>query len=63
MLRYLYFSCMINKFNFKFSLLLMNNPRNLSKSQKIEVKRRRLVMLYYFIRTPFYEKYSKYLKN
>lgn len=40
------------------SLMLMSNTQDLSKSQKNEINRRRLLMLYYFIRTPFYEKYS-----
>lgn len=40
------------------SLMLMSDTRDLSKSQKSELNRRRLLMLYYFIRTPFYEKYS-----
>lgn len=40
------------------SLLLMNGTKNLSSSQKKEMKRRSILFLHYFIRSPFYDKYS-----
>lgn len=41
-----------------FSLLLINGTSNLSDNQKSELTRRKLILLHYLIRTPFYEKYS-----
>jgi len=40
------------------SLILINGTKDLSQSQKSEVRRRSILMLYYLIRSPFYEKYS-----
>ena len=40
------------------SLFLMNGTRNMSTDQKKEMKRRAIMFLHYFIRSPVYENYS-----
>lgn len=40
------------------SLTLINGTKDLSQSQKTEVRRRLILMLYYLIRSPFYDMYS-----
>jgi hypothetical protein len=40
------------------SLFLMNGTKNMSKDQKKEMKRRTIMFLQYFIRSPLYENYS-----
>ncbi|XP_077994619.1 peroxisomal membrane protein PEX16-like [Glandiceps talaboti] len=41
------------------SLLLMEDPQDLNVNEKAELRRRSIYMLYYLLRSPFYDKFSK----
>lgn len=45
------------------SLLLMNGTKFMSKSQKNEMRRRTILFLHYFIRSPIYDLYSSQIIN
>lgn len=45
------------------SLLLMHGTQNLNDNQKKELKRRTIIFLYYFMRSPVHEKFSSSLIN
>lgn len=45
------------------SLFLMNGTNGMSMSQKKEMRRRTILFLYYFIRTPLYDNYTSSLIN
>ncbi|XP_006821740.1 peroxisomal membrane protein PEX16-like [Saccoglossus kowalevskii] len=41
------------------SLLLMGNSKDLNVNEKAELRRRSIFLLYYLLRSPFYDRYSK----
>lgn len=41
------------------SMMLMGDPETLSSKEKAELRRRSFMLLFYFLRSPFYDQYSK----
>jgi hypothetical protein len=41
---------------------MMNGTKDMSESQKKEMRRRSFLFLHYLIRSPFYDNFSRYLQ-
>ena len=44
---------------FLSSMMLMGDPNMLNVREKGELRRRSLMLMFYFLRSPFYDQYSK----
>lgn len=44
---------------FPYSLSLLSDRKNLTRRERLELRRRTILLLYYLLRSPFYDRFSE----
>lgn len=44
---------------FPYSLSLLSDWKNLTRRERLELRRRTILLLYYLLRSPFYDRFSE----